>query len=337
MKKILVTGGMGYIGSHTCVELSQAGYLPIIVDNLENSKIWIKDRLLEITGVDIPFYQADCADSVVLNQIFEEHHIEGVIHFAANKAVGESVQNPLKYYHNNINSLLTVLEVSEKHNCQNLVFSSSCTVYGEPDTLPVDESATIKKAESPYGSTKIFCETIIEDFIRSSNVYKSVLLRYFNPIGAHHSSLIGELPLGVPSNLVPFITQTAAGLRDSLVVFGNNYNTADGSCIRDFIHVSDLAQAHVKAFEFLFAQSQSTCTAINIGTGQGYSVLQLIQDFEKTTGVKLNYTIGPKRAGDVEAVYADARKAKETLQWEAKRSIKDSLRDAWNWEKTLLK
>ncbi|UXP30559.1 UDP-glucose 4-epimerase GalE [Reichenbachiella agarivorans] len=335
MKNILVTGGMGYIGSHTCVELIQAGLQPIIIDNLDNSEIWIKDRLEEITGAKFPFYQADCANKDVLEQVFQEHKIEGVIHFAANKAVGESVSAPLKYYNNNINSLLSVLEVSNKYNCQNLVFSSSCTVYGEPDMLPVDENAAIKQAESPYGSTKIFCETIIQDFIKSQKNYKSILLRYFNPIGAHSSSLIGELPLGVPGNLVPFITQTACGLREKLTVFGNDYNTVDGSCIRDYIHVVDLAKAHVKAFEYLFKQTQPTCTAINIGTGVGYSVLQLVQTFEQATGVNLNYEIGPKRAGDVEAVYANATKAKQLLNWESELTMEDALIDSWNWQKTL--
>ncbi|MCV9389240.1 UDP-glucose 4-epimerase GalE [Reichenbachiella ulvae] len=337
MKNILVTGGMGYIGSHTCVALCEAGFLPIIVDNLDNSEIWIKDRLNQITNQEIPFYQGDCSDKSLLQRIFEENKIAGIIHFAANKAVGESVQNPMKYYHNNLNSLLSVLEVSQKNDCNNLVFSSSCTVYGEPDKLPVDESAEIKQAESPYGSTKIFCERIIQDFVNASNNYKSVLLRYFNPIGAHSSSLIGELPLGVPSNLVPFITQTAAGLREKLTVFGNTYNTPDGSCIRDFIHVVDLADAHVKAFEYLFAQESKICESVNVGTGKGASVLELIHSFESSTGVKLNYEIGERRSGDVEAVYAAPKKAKTLLNWEAKLSMSDALKDAWNWQKTLSK
>lgn len=335
MRNILVTGGMGYIGSHTCVALCNSGFQPIIIDNLENSESWIKDRLTEITKQDIPFYEADCADQSVLQEIFDTHKIEGIIHFAANKAVGESVALPLKYYRNNIDSLLSILEVSSQNNCNNLVFSSSCTVYGEPDQLPVDESAAVKKAESPYGSTKIFCEQIISDFVHAQENYKSILLRYFNPIGAHSSSMIGELPLGVPSNLVPFITQTAAGLREKLTVFGDTYNTPDGSCIRDFIHVVDLADAHVKAFEYLFSQEDKICEAVNIGTGKGASVLELINTFEETTGVKLNYEIGERRSGDVEAVYAAPKKAKELLNWEAKLSMADALQDAWNWQKTL--
>lgn len=337
MKNILVTGGMGYIGSHTCVALCESGFQPIIVDNLDNSEIWIKDRLNEITKLDIPFYEGDCADKTLLQKIFDENAIEGIIHFAANKAVGESVANPMKYYNNNLSSLLSVLEVSQVNDCQNLVFSSSCTVYGEPNILPVDESAEIKQAESPYGSTKIFCERIIQDFVNASENYKSILLRYFNPIGAHNSSLIGELPLGVPSNLVPFITQTAAGQREKLTVFGDTYNTPDGSCIRDFIHVVDLAHAHVKAFEYLFDQSTKTCEAVNIGTGKGASVLELINTFESSTGVKLNYEIGKRRSGDVEAVYADPAKAKELLKWEAKLSMAEALVDSWNWQKTLSK
>lgn len=335
MKNILVTGGLGFIGSHTCVELINSGFTPIILDNLSNSEPWIKDRIEKIVNQSVIFYEGDCRDKELLNQIFTEQKINGIIHFAAYKAVGESVNEPLKYYENNIGGLTAILEVSQKQNCSNLVFSSSCTVYGTPDRLPVDESAQIKSAESPYGTTKIICEKIIQDLSKADKNYKSILLRYFNPIGAHETSLIGELPLGVPSNLVPFITQTAAGIRESLTVFGNDYNTKDGSCVRDFIHVTDLAKAHIKALEFLINKNEGTCEAVNIGTGNGNTVLELINSFEKSTGQKLNYTLGNRRGGDVEAVYADAKKSKELLGWEAEISLEQSLLDAWNWQKTL--
>lgn len=337
MNKVLVTGGLGFIGSHTCVELINSGFTPVIVDNLNNSEPWIKERIEQIVNQAIEFYQGDCRDKDLLDEIFKTHKIEGIIHFAAHKAVGESVKEPLKYYENNLEGLTSILEVSKKHSCTNLVFSSSCTVYGTPDSLPVDESARIKNAESPYGSTKIICEQIIRDLSKADSSYKSILLRYFNPIGAHKSSLIGELPLGVPSNLVPFITQTAAGIRDSLTVFGNDYDTKDGSCVRDFIHVTDLAKAHIKALEFLIKKNQGICETVNIGTGNGNTVLELIHAFEKATGQKLNYTIGARREGDVEAVYADARKSKDLLKWEAKINLEQSLLDAWNWQKTLNK
>lgn len=335
MKNILVTGGLGFIGSHTCVELINSGFTPIILDNLSNSEPWIKDRIEKIVNQSVVFYEGDCRDKELLSQIFTEQKINGIIHFAAYKAVGESVNEPLKYYENNIGGLTAILEVSQKQNCSNLVFSSSCTVYGTPDRLPVDESAQIKSAESPYGTTKIICEKIIQDLSKADKNYKSILLRYFNPIGAHETSLIGELPLGVPSNLVPFITQTAAGIRESLTVFGNDYNTKDGSCVRDFIHVTDLAKAHIKALEFLINKNEGTCEAVNIGTGNGNTVLELINSFEKSTGQKLNYTLGNRRGGDVEAVYADAKKSKELLGWEAEISLEQSLLDAWNWQKTL--
>lgn len=335
MKDILVTGGLGFIGSHTSVELINAGYNPVIIDNLNNSESWIKDRIEKIVGRAVTFYEGDCRDAELLDHIFGNHDIQGIIHFAAYKAVGESVKKPLKYYDNNLGSLNSIIEASQKHGCSNLVFSSSCTVYGTPDRLPVDENARIKNAESPYGTTKIICEQIIKDVVKASPDYKSILLRYFNPIGAHPSSLIGELPLGVPSNLVPFITQTAAGIRDSLTVFGDDYNTKDGSCIRDFIHVTDLAIAHIKALEFLISQNGSTCEAVNIGTGQGNSVLELIAAFEKVSEQKLNFSIGKRRGGDVEAVYADAKKSKELLGWKAEMSLEQSLLDAWNWQKTL--
>lgn len=335
MTKILVTGGMGFIGSHTCVELIEAGFEPIVIDDLSNSEPWIKGRIEQIVKRSIHFYEGDCADTKLLESIFNSHEIKGVIHFAAYKAVGESMNEPFKYYKNNINSLLSILEISRKFNCNNLVFSSSCTVYGEPNSIPVNETEPIKKAESPYGSTKIFCETIINDFVNANTDYKAILLRYFNPVGAHKSSLIGELPLGVPSNLVPFITQTGIGKREQLTVFGDNYSTKDGTCIRDYIHVTDLAKAHVKAFEYLFKHEKGLCDAVNVGTGNGASVLEVINAFEKVSETKLNYKIGPKREGDVEAVYADPQKSKDLLGWEAKLGVEQALLDAWNWQKTL--
>lgn len=332
MKNIIVTGGLGFIGSHTCVELIKQGFNPIIIDNLDNSELWIKDRIEEITSTSIQFYQGDCIDKIYLEGIFKKHKVDGIIHFAANKAVGESVENPLKYYGNNLHSLVTVLEVAGKFECENFVFSSSCTVYGSPDTLPVDEAAEIKKAGSPYGTSKIYSEKIIEDFVAANPNFKSIALRYFNPIGAHQSSKIGELPLGVPNNLVPFITQTVAGLRSELTVFGDDYKTKDGSCIRDFIHVTDLAKAHIKAFEFLAKKESNVCEAINIGTGDGVSVLELIKTFEKSTGEKVPYKIGPRRDGDIPAVYADATKSKDLLGWEAEITLEQALLDAWNWQ-----
>ncbi len=335
MKHILVTGGLGFIGSHTCVELLDQGYMPVIVDNLDNSELWIKDRIEKISGSTVIFYEGNCADTALLQKIFSENKIEGIIHFAANKAVGESVALPLKYYHNNIGSLVSVLDIAQQFGCKNFVFSSSCTVYGEPKKLPVDEQAEIQKAGSPYGTSKIFCEKIIEDFTSANPAIKAVLLRYFNPIGAHSTSLLGELPIGVPNNLVPFVTQTVAGIRHSLTVFGDDYDTADGSCIRDFIHVTDLAKAHIRAFEYLESKEGKICEPINLGTGQGVSVLELIKTFEKATGEKVNYQIGPRRQGDIVAVYADAKKSKELLNWETEISLDQALIDSWNWQKTL--
>lgn len=335
MKNILITGGLGFIGSHTTVELYEQGYTPVVLDNLQNSEPWIRERIEKIIDSKVKYYEIDCSDENGLDSVFEENIIDGVIHFAADKAVGESVAKPLKYYENNLGGLVSVLKVARKHNCLNFVFSSSCTVYGTPNNLPVDENAEIKASNSPYGTTKIFGEKIIDDFVSAEESFKAVLLRYFNPIGAHSSSLIGELPKGIPSNLVPFITQTAAGLRDSLTVFGDDYDTTDGSCIRDFIHVTDLAKAHIKALEYINSQSASVCEKVNIGTGKGVSVLELINEFEKSTGEKLNYSIGPRREGDVEAVYANAAKSKKILNWEAEISTKQALLDAWNWQKTL--
>ena len=332
--KILVTGGTGYIGSHTVVELQESGYEVVIVDNLSNSRADVVDYIGQITGTRPAFEQADCRDLDALDEIFARHgQIDAIIHFAASKAVGESVQKPLLYYRNNIVSLLNLLELMPRYGVKGIVFSSSCTVYGQPDVLPVTEAAPIKKAESPYGNTKQINEEIIQDTVRSGTPISAVLLRYFNPIGAHPSALIGELPNGVPMNLVPFITQTAIGIRPQLSVFGDDYGTPDGSCIRDYINVVDLAKAHVFAISRMLEGKQAEqVEAFNIGTGRGLSVLELIHAFEAATGVKLNYRIAPRRTGDIEQVWADPRKANDVLGWKATTGIEDTLRSAWNWQ-----
>lgn len=332
--KILVTGGTGYIGSHTVVELQESGYEVVIVDNLSNSRADVVDYIGQITGTRPVFEQADCRDLDALDEIFARHgQIDAIIHFAASKAVGESVQKPLLYYRNNIVSLINLLELMPRYGVKGIVFSSSCTVYGQPDVLPVTEAAPIKKAESPYGNTKQINEEIIQDTVRSGAPISAVLLRYFNPIGAHPSALIGELPNGVPMNLVPFITQTAIGIRPQLSVFGDDYGTPDGSCIRDYINVVDLAKAHVFAISRMLEGKQAEQVEVfNIGTGRGLSVLELIHAFEAATGVKLNYRIAPRRAGDIEQVWADPRKANDVLGWKATTGIEDTLRSAWNWQ-----
>lgn len=330
--KVLVTGGTGFIGSHTVIELHEAGYKPIIVDNLFNSSTDVLTGLKKITGIDFPFYQVDCTDKEAFRRVFEEHKPEGVIHFAAYKAVGESVEKPLAYYQNNVGSLMTLLEFMKEFGCQMLIFSSSCTVYGQPDTLPVDESAPKKPAESPYGNTKQICEEIIEDTVCSGEFLRAVALRYFNPIGAHPSSEIGELPIGTPNNLVPFITQSAAGVRGPITVFGSDYNTPDGSCIRDYIHVVDLAKAHVASLKYLKDTPSVSNDLFNLGTGRGNSVLEVIEAFEQANGLKLDYKLGDRRSGDVEKVYGNVDKANRVLGWKTELSLKDSLRDAWHWQ-----
>ncbi len=334
-KNVLVTGGTGYIGSHTIVALYEAGYQAIVVDNLSNSKAEVLDALEKITGTRPPFYPIDCNDKAAMEKVFSEHSIDAVIHFAASKAVGESVQKPLLYYRNNILSLITIMECMEQFGTQALVFSSSCTVYGQPEHLPVDETAPILPATSPYGNTKQINEEIIRDAISAGAHYKATLLRYFNPIGAHPSALIGEAPNGVPQNLVPFLTQTAAGIRKELQVFGTDYNTPDGSCIRDYINVMDLAQAHIAALDRMLQGGESIpqLDVFNIGTGKGLSVLELIQTFEQATGVKVPHRYADRREGDTEAVWADAGKANRELNWHAKVSIEDTLRSAWAWQK----
>ena len=332
--KILVTGGTGFIGSHTIVELHNAGFEPVIVDNLENSEISVLTGLKQIIGYQPKFYQEDCNDPVALKKIFNfEKDIEGVIHFAAHKAVGESVQLPLKYYRNNIGSLVVLLETALEAGVKNVVFSSSCTVYGEPDRLPVDETFPVQPTESPYGNTKQIGEEVIRDTVVSGANLRALSLRYFNPIGAHPTALIGELPKGVPGNLVPFVMQTAAGWRTKLSVYGNDYNTPDGTGIRDYIHVVDLAKAHVNAIQYLLKkQERSFYDWINLGTGMGNSVLEVIQTFEKVSGKKLNYSFEPRRAGDIEKIYASTHKATEVLGWKTELDLETALADSWRWQ-----
>ena len=341
MSRILVTGGTGYIGSHTVVELMQQGYDVTIVDNLSNSSIDVLDGITSIVGRKPDFANIDCGNHVDLDQVFKAFpDIVGVIHFAASKAVGESVEKPLLYYRNNIGSLITLLEVMKLHQVQNLVFSSSCTVYGQPDKdhLPVDETAPIQKALSPYGNTKQINEEIICDEAHADKDLHATILRYFNPIGAHPSALIGELPNGVPQNLLPFVTQTAAGLRPELRVFGNDYNTPDGSCIRDYIYVVDLAKAHVKAIDrMLHVENRDQVEVFNLGTGTGLSVLTLIREFEAATSVKIPFSIVGRREGDIEQVWAEPKKANEVLGWKADTPIRDVLSSAWKWEMKIRK
>jgi UDP-glucose 4-epimerase len=333
---VLVTGGAGFIGSHTVVELFQAGHSAVILDDFSNSEPFVLDRIAQILGYSVKCYEGNFGDKILLTQIFEKENIEGVIHFAASKAVGESVANPLKYYRNNVAYTVTLLESILEHGIQNLVFSSSCTVYGEPDILPVTEDTPTKPATSPYGNSKQICESIIKDTVASGVALKAMSLRYFNPMGAHESALIGELPRGVPSNLIPFVTQTAAGMREKLTIFGGNYPTPDGTCIRDYIHVVDLAKAHVKAIEVLNKQANTQYyDFFNIGTGNGNSVLEVIHTFEEVNNLKLNYEIKDRRAGDVVQVYADVSKSADVLGWQTEKTLADALKDAWRWQQQL--
>ncbi len=333
-ERILVTGGTGYIGSHTVVELQNSGYDVVIVDNLSNSNADVVDNIEAVSGIRPAFEKVDCLDYKALEAVFAKYDgIKGIIHFAASKAVGESVQKPLLYYRNNLVSLINVLELMPAYGVEGIIFSSSCTVYGQPDHLPVTEQAPIKKAESPYGNTKQVNEEIIRDTVASGSPISAILLRYFNPIGAHPSALLGELPNGVPQNLVPYITQTAIGIRPQLSVFGDDYNTPDGSCIRDFINIVDLARAHVVAMARILGKKQKEKVEVfNIGTGRGLSVLELIHAFEKATGVKLNYKIVGRRAGDIEQVWADPQYANNELGWKAETPIEDTLESAWKWQ-----
>lgn len=333
---ILVTGGTGFIGSHTVVELQQAGYNVVIIDNLSNSKADVVDGIEKITGIRPAFENVDCCDMKSMENVFNKYNsIKGIIHFAASKAVGESVQKPLLYYRNNILSLINILELMSQHGVKGIIFSSSCTVYGQPspENLPVTENAPIQKALSPYGNTKQINEEIIQDYIHSGAPIKSVILRYFNPIGAHPTAHIGELPNGVPMNLIPFVTQTAIGIRKQLKIFGNDYNTPDGTCIRDYIYVVDLAKAHVKAMERILEDKGTDSVEIfNIGTGRGVSTLEVVEGFEKATGVKVNWEYAPRREGDIEKVWADPAKANNVLGWKAETSLEDTLRSAWKWQ-----
>lgn len=336
-QKILVTGGTGYIGSHTAVELQNAGYEVVIIDDLSNSTEDSIDGIERITGIRPAFEKIDCNDEEGLRKVMAKYApISGIIHFAASKAVGESVQKPLLYYRNNLVSLINLLELMPEFGVKGIVFSSSCTVYGEPDKNPIDETAPIKPAASPYGNTKQINEEIIQDYIKSGADIKSIILRYFNPIGAHPTAEIGELPNGVPQNLVPFITQTAMGIRKELSVFGDDYDTSDGSCVRDFINVVDLAKAHVVAVDrMLQDKSPDKVEIFNLGTGRGVSVLELIRVFEKVSGVKLNYKIVGRRAGDIEKIWAEPSKANDVLGWTAKETIEDTMASAWKWQQKL--
>ena len=335
--KVLVTGGAGYIGSHTAVALHEAGFMPVLVDNLHNSKASAVDGVRAIVGDDIPFEAVDICDKAALEALFGRHDFVGVLHFAAHKAVGESMAKPAMYAANNVGGLGVLLEVASAHDVDNIVFSSSCTVYGEPEDMPVAESAPFQRAESPYGWTKQACERVLEDHAAARGAAHVALLRYFNPIGAHPSANIGELPLGVPNNLIPFLTQAVSGIRKALTVFGGDYDTPDGTCIRDYLHVMDLAEAHVAALQWCLDQpdDQSVIRPFNLGTGKGASVLEVIQGFERATGQKVPYTMGDRREGDVVAIWADPSRAADELGWRTTRSLETSLADAWRWQEKL--
>ncbi len=333
---VLVSGGAGYIGSHTAVELINAGYDVVVADNLSNSDMSGVEGVRKITGVDVPFVNEDCCDKEAFRKVFEQYNFNSVIHFAAFKAVGESVADPMKYYRNNLVSFMNVLDLMREFGRPNVVFSSSATVYGEADQLPVTELTPRKPATSAYGNTKQMCDDILRDTVNAYEGLKGISLRYFNPIGAHPSALIGELPRGVPQNLVPFITQTAAGIRECLSVFGDDYETPDGSCLRDYIDVVDLAKAHVVAITRMIEdKNKAKYEIFNIGTGNGVSVLELVNSFERVNELKLNYKIAPRRPGDVVAIWADTSLANEELGWKAERSLDDTLRSAWAWEKNV--
>lgn len=332
---ILVTGGAGFIGSHTVVELYQAGFKPVILDDLSNSNEQMLKGIEQIINDTVPFIKGNCQDEDTLRDIFKTYQIAGVLHFAAAKAVGESVQNPIKYYDLNIGSMIAVLKVMREFKVQNFVFSSSCTVYGEPEVIPVTEETPRQPATSPYGNTKTIGEDILRDLVKSGDNFSIISLRYFNPIGAHESALIGELPNGVPNNLVPYITQTAIGKRESLTIFGDDYDTPDGTNIRDFIHVVDLAKAHVSALRYLTEVQAPFYDVFNLGTGSGNSVLELVKTFEKVNELKLNYSLGPRRPGDTVKIYGDPTKANNILKWKTEKTLADGLKDAWRWEQKL--
>ena len=336
-KKILVTGGLGYIGSHVVVELQNEGFQVIVIDNLSNSSMDVLDKIIEITGITPLFEKIDLRDKNMVSDFFKRHSdIYGVIHFAASKAVGESSNNPLKYYENNISPLVYILQQLEKIKDQNFIFSSSCTVYGQADKLPITEDTLLKKAESPYGNTKKIGEQIIEDTCKTNNNLNAISLRYFNPIGAHSSAKIGELPIGTPQNLVPFVTQTGIGIREELSIFGKDYPTPDGTCIRDYIHVVDLAKAHVIAMKRIILKDNSdNYEVFNLGTGKGSSVLEVVNAFEEISGIKLNYIFSERRAGDIVAAFADTQKANKILGWKSELSLNEAMLSAWEWEKKI--
>ncbi len=334
-KTVLVTGGLGYIGSHTTVDLINEGFEVIIIDDLSNAEKFMLERIKAITGVEPVFYEKDCCDEKAVQQIFDAHHIDVVIHFAASKSVGESVKKPLLYFRNNLGSLMNILQSMQDKQVSSLIFSSSATVYGQPGQLPVTEETPFQKALSAYGSTKQIGEEILEK-VTATGAIQNISLRYFNPVGAHASALIGELPKGIPNNLFPYVMQTATGTLKQLTVFGSDYDTPDGTCLRDYIHVVDLAKAHVQACKRLVQQkSRSAFEVFNLGTGKGVSVLQIIEGFEKITGQKLNYKIGPRRAGDAAAVYADTTKANEVLGWKAELGLEEMIASAWKWQLSL--
>ncbi len=336
---VLVTGGAGYIGSHTAVELVEAGYDVVIVDNLSNSDEQAVEGVRRITGAEIPFEKVDCCDREAFEQVFRKYRFDAVIHFAASKAVYESIEKPLMYYQNNLGSLMNVLDLMQKYGCQNIVFSSSAVVYGNAEVLPVTEQSPRQPATSPYGNTKKMCEDILQDTVIAANgKVRGIALRYFNPFGSHPSAIIGELPRGIPSNLVPYITQTAAGIRECLSVFGDDYDTPDGSCIRDYIDVVDLARAHVVAIgRMIEGRNKSDFEIFNVGTGRGVSVLELVRAFERVNGLKLNYRIAPRRAGDVVVSWADTTLANNELGWRAERSLDETLASAWRWQQEVMK
>lgn len=336
MKNILVTGGAGFIGSHTVVELASNGFNPIIVDNLSNSRKTVIKNIEKIIKKPIVFFEHDYSDAEFLKKLVRDEEIEGVIHFAAFKSVNESLSQPLKYYQNNVAGFVTLLKVLSECNVNRLIFSSSATVYGEPDNLPINENSPVKPSMSPYGTSKQMCEKILQDLCNAKNTFSAFALRYFNPIGAHKSYLIGELPIGKPNNLVPFLTQAVDGLHEKITIFGDDYDTEDGTCVRDYIHVVDLAKAHVCALKKLNIASQNNYDVVNIGTGSGNSVMQVISSFSKVNGKKVPYDIGPRRDGDVASCYADVSKANKILNWQSELSLEDALLDAWNWQKTII-
>jgi len=331
MNRILVTGGLGYIGSHTCVALIEAGYHPVVIDNLRNTRISVKQAIEEITGKSLEFYQLDAKDAIAVSASIG--NIDGVIHFAALKSVGESIEKPMEYYTENLESLLSIIQVANEKKAKSFIFSSSATVYGDTKESCVTEETPLGKPLNPYGHTKILGEKILQS---GTQKFKTILLRYFNPVGAHETSKIGELPNGIPNNLIPYITQTAAGKREKLTVFGNDYNTKDGTCIRDFIHVVDLAEAHVAALNYS-AKMNKAVDVFNVGTGKGNTVLELIETFEKVNNLKLNYSIGDRRPGDIEAIYTNTSKIESKLGWKAKKELPTSMKDSWEWEKSIMK